>query len=194
MKFDSLRIGFALTGSHCTIPEVWQVLQGLVDEGADIYPIVSESVRNTNTRFGTAESVLNRLQEITGRFPWMTLVEVEPVGPRKILDLVVVAPCTGTTLAKLALGISDTPVTLACKAHLRNNRPLVLAIATNDALGGNAVNLGYLLNKKNVYFVPLRQDNPQEKEHSLVAYLEKLPETIEAALKGRQLQPILSKE
>lgn len=191
MKFDSLKIGFALTGSHCTIPDVWSVLRSLVDDGADIYPIVSESVRNTSTRFGTAESVLNRLQENTGRFPWMSLVEVEPIGPKKLLDILVVAPCTGTTLAKLALGISDSVVTLACKAHLRNNRPIVLAVATNDALAGNATNIGILLNKKNIYFVPFRQDNPELKEYSLVARLEMLPATIEAALRGKQLQPLL---
>lgn len=191
MKFEALKVGFALTGSHCTIPEVWDVLKSLVDEGAEVYPIVSESVRSTNTRFGTAESVLNKLQEVTGRFPWMTLVEVEPIGPKRLLDVMVVAPCTGTTLAKLTMGISDTTVTLACKAHLRNNRPVILAVSTNDALSGNAPNIGALLCKKNVYFVPFHQDNPETKETSLVACLERLPDTILAALKGKQIQPLL---
>jgi dipicolinate synthase subunit B len=192
MHEKPLRIGFALTGSHCTIPQIWEPLKNLVDEGHEVFPIVSESVRATNTRFGTAESTLNRLQDITGRFPWMSIVEVEPIGPKRLLDVMIVAPCTGTTLAKLTLGISDTVVTLACKAHMRNNRPVILAIATNDALGGNAANIGHLLARKNIFFVPYRQDNPKDKPNSMVARLELLTLTIqEAMMEGRQTQPVV---
>ena len=191
MHEKPLRIGFALTGSHCTIPQIWEPLKKLVDEGHEIFPIVSESVRGTNTRFGTAESTLNRLQEITGRFPWMSIVEVEPIGPKSLLDVMIVAPCTGTTLAKLTFGISDTAVTLACKAHLRNNRPVILSIATNDALGGNAANIGHLLARKNIFFVPYRQDNPKDKPNSMVARLDLLTLTLQEAVEGRQTQPVI---
>ncbi|HEX2952645.1 MAG TPA: dipicolinate synthase subunit B [Bacillota bacterium] len=188
---EKLRIGFGLTGSHCTIPDIWNALQALVDEGADIFPIVSESVRSTDTRFGSSESILGRLKTIAGREPWTKQVEVEPIGPKKLLDVMVVAPCTGTTMAKLALGISDTVVTLACKAQMRNNRPVVLGISTNDGLGANSINLGYLMTRKNLYFVPFCQDNPENKEQSLVSLMDLIPDTISAALSGKQLQPIL---
>jgi len=180
-----------VTGSHCTIPEIWDALERLVAEGAEVFPIISSSVRTTDTRFGKAAEIIDRLQAITGRFPWTSLVEVEPIGPRRLLDIMVVAPCTGTTLAKLAVGISDTPVTLACKAQLRNKRPVVLALATNDALGANFTNIALLSARKNLYFVPYRQDNPVDKEYSMIAKMELLPETIAAALQGNQLQPVL---
>jgi dipicolinate synthase subunit B len=189
---EKLRIGFGLTGSHCTIPEIWEALQALVDEGADVFPIISESVRSTDTRFGSSESIIERLRTITGRNPWTKQVEVEPIGPKKLLDVMVVAPCTGTTMAKLALGISDTVVTLACKAQMRNNRPVILGISTNDALGANATNLGYLLTRKNLFFVPFRQDNPESKEQSLIARMDLIPVVVKAALQGKQIQPILA--
>lgn len=188
---EQLRIGFGLTGSHCTIPEIWESLKLLADQGADIYPIVSESVHSTDTRFGKAETIMERLKTITGREPWTKQVEVEPIGPKGMLDVMVVAPCTGTTLAKLALGISDTSVTLACKAQMRNGRPVVLGISTNDALGANAINLGYLLTRKNVYFVPFYQDQPTAKEQSLISRMELIPETIREALAGKQIQPVV---
>lgn len=191
MQAESLKIGFGVTGSHCTIPEIWDALERLVAEGAEVFPIISSSVRTTDTRFGKAAEIIDRLQAITGRFPRTSLVEVEPIGPRRLLDIMVVAPCTGTTLAKLAVGISDTPVTLACKAQLRNKRPVVLALATNDALGANFTNIALLSARKNLYFVPYRQDNPVDKEYSMIAKMELLPETIAAALQGNQLQPVL---
>ncbi|MCL6590545.1 MAG: dipicolinate synthase subunit B [Firmicutes bacterium] len=189
--FSGLKIGFAFTGSHCTITEVLPYLQLLKDQGGIITPIFSPAVSNTNSRFGKAEDLKRKVMEITGVEPLTTMVEVEPIGPQKLLDLILVAPCTGNTLAKLALGIADTSVTLACKAQLRNNRPVVLAISTNDGLGSNARNLAILLNKKNIYFVPFGQDSPQHKQNSLIAKLALIPETIAAAMEHRQLQPLL---
>lgn len=191
MQANSLKIGFGLTGSHCTIPDIWDALKKIVAEGIEVFPIISQSVCATDTRFGKAAEIINKLQEVTGHFPWTSMVEVEPIGPRQLLDVMVVAPCTGTTLAKLALGISDTPVTLACKAQLRNKRPVVLALATNDALGANFTNIGVLMARKNLYFVPFNQDNPVDKEYSMVSRLDFLPQTINAALQGDQLQPVI---
>ncbi|HEY8464986.1 MAG TPA: dipicolinate synthase subunit B [Bacillota bacterium] len=191
MRFSGIKIGFAMTGSHCTIPTVLPYMQLLVDEGAKVVPILSPAVVNTDTRFGAAADLLQKVVEITGVAPLTTLVEVEPVGPKGLFDLIVVAPCTGNTLAKLALALNDTAVTLACKSQLRNNRPVVLAIATNDALSGNARNLGILLNRKNIYFVPFGQDAPYVKANSLIAKMSLIPETILAALEHRQLQPVL---
>ncbi len=191
MSLQGKKIGFALTGSHCTLERVFPHLERLVAEGAEVTPIVSESVATTETRFGTPEGWLNRLYEITGKRPLRRIAEVEPIGPEKRLDVMVVAPCTGNTLAKLANGITDTPVVMACKAHLRNGRPVVLAIATNDGLGMNAKNLGLLLNARHIYFVPFGQDNPSAKPNSLDSDLGLLVPTIEAALASRQLQPLL---
>lgn len=191
MRFANIKVGFALTGSHCTIDQVLPNIQRLKDEGADITPILSPVVANTDTRFGKAEDLQKKLLDITGNQSLTTLEEVEPIGPKKLFDVIIVAPCTGNTLAKLALGISDTSVALACKAQLRNNRPVVLAISSNDALSTNARNLGILLNKKHVYFVPFGQDAPQSKQTSLVAKMELIPDTILEALSGRQIQPVL---
>jgi len=185
-------VGFALTGSHCTLERIFPQLERLVAEGAAVLPIVSETVATTETRFGSPEQWLNRLLEVTGARPLRRIVEVEPIGPQRLLDVMVVAPCTGNTLAKLAHGISDTPVVMACKAQLRNLRPVVLGISTNDGLSGNARNIGTLLNTRNIYFVPFGQDNPDAKPNSLDSDLELLVPTIEAALAGRQIQPILS--
>lgn len=184
-------IGFALAGSHCTLEQIFRPLRELSGEGADIIPIVSHSVATVATRFGTPEEWRAGLREITGREPLRDIAEVEPLGPRKLLDALVVAPCTGNTMARLANAITDSAVTMAVKSTLRNQRPVVLAISTNDGLGLNAKNWVTLLNTKNIYFVPFGQDNPYEKPNSLVAHLELLLPTLLAAMEGRQLQPLL---
>lgn len=191
MDLAGKRIGLAVTGSHCTLTEVMAQVERLVAAGADVVPILSPSVAHEATRFGSPEGWRDRLWQITGKRPLETTCEVEPIGPGRLLDVVVIAPCTGNTLAKLANGITDSPVLMAAKAHLRNGRPLVIAVSTNDGLGLNAKNLGLLLNAKNVYFVPFGQDAPFEKRNSLVARDALLAETIAAALEGRQLQPVL---
>ena len=191
MRFDGMKIGFALTGSHCTLAEVIQIIDQLKKEGADITPIISYSVDQMDTRYGEAIYWKTKLKEITGKEPLRTIPEVEPIGPQKLFDCVVVAPCTGNTLAKMANGISDTPVLMAAKAHLRNLGCVVLAVATNDGLGTNAKNIGILLSTKNIYLVPFGQDSPINKTNSLVAHMNKIPDTILAALQGKQIQPIL---
>jgi dipicolinate synthase subunit B len=191
MQFDGLKIGFAITGSHCTIHEVLKIMKFLVDEGADVTPIISYSVESMDTRFGKAEDWKNQFREITLNEPIQSIPNAEPIGPNKMFDCVVIAPCTGNTLAKLANGIIDTPVLMAAKSHLRNQRPLVLAISTNDGLGLNARNLGTILITKNIYLVPFGQDNPQVKANSLVAHMHKVPETILMACAGKQIQPVL---
>lgn len=188
---EGRRVGFALCASHHNLDTVLGWVERLVAEGADVYPIVSHSVATVATRHGTPAQWLGRLEAITGRTPWKTIPEVEPIGPKRLLDVLVIAPCTGTTLAKLASGFSDSAVLMAAKAQLRNQRPVVLAISTNDGLGLNAPNLAALLNAKNVYFVPFGQDNPDEKPNSLTSRFDLLPRTVEAALEGRQLQPLL---
>lgn len=186
-----LRVGFAITGSHCTLQEIMAEVKTLVASGTDVFPIFSQAVDTMDTRFGTAQQWKEQLQEITGRRPITTIVDAEPVGPQKLFDVLVVAPCTGNTIAKFANAITDTPVLMACKAHLRNMRPVVLAISTNDGLGLNARNIGTLLVTKNVYLVPFGQDNPQSKANSIVAHMHLISDTILAALDGRQLQPVL---
>lgn len=186
-----LKIGFALTGSFCTIDNVLPQMEKLVGMGADIVPISSYAMDRTDTRFGLARDFKNRIVEITGKDPITTIQGAEPIGPQALLDVLVVAPCTGNTLAKLANAITDTPVLMACKAQLRNERPLVLAIATNDGLSANAQNIGRLLGRRNIYFVPFGQDDHVKKCNSLVASNELIPETIEMALQGRQIQPLL---
>ncbi|HBD63287.1 MAG TPA: dipicolinate synthase subunit B [Clostridiales bacterium] len=191
MSVEGLKIGFALTGSFCNYSNVFPVIEDLASKGADIYPIMSHSADTFDTRFGTAEEWKNKLKEITGKELIKTIVEAEPVGPKLKLDVIVVAPCTGNTAAKLANAITDTTVTMACKAHLRNQKPLVLAIATNDGLGVNAKNIGLLLNTKNIYFVPFGQDDSVNKPNSLIAKFDKIEETIELAILGKQIQPLL---
>ncbi|MGQ9824412.1 MAG: dipicolinate synthase subunit B [Desulfotomaculales bacterium] len=191
MRLKGIRVGFALTGSHCTIPEVLPQLQKLVEEGAEVYPIVSQAVDETDTKYGSARQTKEMVKAITGRAAINTITGAEPVGPGKMFDVLVVAPCTGNTLAKLANGITDTPVLMAAKAHLRNQRPVVLAVSTNDGLGMNAKNIGLLLNAKNIYMVPFGQDNPQEKPNSLKAKMDLLLDTVVLALQGRQYQPVL---
>lgn len=191
MKIEGLKIGFALTGSSCNFSAIFPIIEELANKGGDIYPIISHAVDTFDTRFGTAEEWKEKLKEITGKELITTIIEAEPVGPKLNLDVLVVAPCTGNTAAKLANAVTDTSVTMACKAHLRNQRPLVIAIATNDGLGANAKNIGLLLNTKNIYFVPFGQDDALNKPNSLIAKFDKIEETIEKALEGKQVQPLL---
>ena len=185
------RIGFAVCGSFCTHSAALTALEKLCAEYETVIPIVSDICAVTDTRFGTAKVLLEKLEQMTGNAVISGITAAEPVGPKKLLDLLVVAPCTGNTLGKLANGISDTTVTMAVKAHLRNDRPVVLSVATNDGLSGSAANIGALLGRKNYYFVPFGQDDATEKPCSLISDLSKLNETVCAALNGKQLQPIL---
>ena len=187
----SERVGFAFCGSFCTHQKVLRAYIRLTQEYETVVPIVSEITAATDTRFGEAEAFLQAVTRAAGRPPIRSIPEAEPVGPKKMLDILVIAPCTGNTLAKLAGGITDSTVTLAAKAHLRNGRPVLLAIASNDALAANAENLGKLLVRRNYYFVPFGQDDPAGKPCSLVADMEKIPEAVAAALQGKQLQPLL---
>lgn len=185
------RVGFALCGSFCTHAKVLRELEGICGEYEVVVPVVSEICQVTDTRFGTAKSFMKRVEELTGRRAIRSVVEAEPIGPKKLLDVLVIAPCTGNTLGKLAAGITDTAVTMAAKAHLRNNCPVVVAVASNDGLSGAARNLGELLVRKNYFFVPFGQDDPENKPCSLVADFSRIGETVEAALEGRQVQPLL---
>lgn len=184
------RLGLAICGSYCTFDKIMPIA-GSLAETYELTAIMSENAAETDTRFGCAETVKARLSEITGKDIICTIAGAEPIGPQKLFDVIAVAPCTGNTLAKLACGIADSAVTMACKAHLRNGRPVVIAVSTNDALGANARNIGELMNRKNVYFVPFRQDDPVGKPTSMIADLSLLSETIEAALSGEQLQPVI---
>lgn len=192
MLLSGLKIGFGMCGSFCTFEKAFQAAETLSRTGADIIPIMSFNASNISTRFGTAEQNRTKIKDICGHDIIDSIEAAEPIGPKKLLDILVVAPCTANTLAKLALGITDTPVTMAVKSHLRNSKPVVIAISTNDALAGCAKNIGMLQNYKNYYFVPYSQDNFQSKPNSSVADFSKIPETIEAAIEGRQLQPILA--
>ncbi|MCK8816462.1 dipicolinate synthase subunit B [Natroniella sulfidigena] len=191
MDVAGKKIGFALTGSHCTLEQVLPEMKRLVDLGAEVQPILSEAVQTYKTRFGTPQKWREEVTKITGNKPWTSISEVEPIGPRELLDILIVAPCTGNTIAKIVNGITDTTVVMAVKAHLRNSRATVLAVATNDALGNNAANIGKALNIPNLYLVPLGQDNPTEKPNSLVARMDLVVETTQYALEGKQLQPVI---
>ncbi len=191
MDYKDMKIGFALTGSFCTFTRILDVMRGLNDAGADIYPIFSKNVSEMDNRFWKSREFIAKVQEITGRQGIFTIQEAEPIGPKGYLDVLVIAPCTGNTMAKLAAGITDTPVLMAAKAHLRNEKPLIIAVSTNDALGMNLKNIGLLMNTKNIYFVPFGQDDYIKKPLSLVAHMEEIPATIEAALKRKQLQPVV---
>lgn len=191
MRLKGVKVGFALTGSHCCLDQVMPQVRRVVDEGAEVFPIISGSVDSTDTKYGTSEKWKNILKEMAGREAINTIVGAEPIGPQKLLDVVLVAPCSGNTLAKLANGITDTAVLMAVKAQLRNQRPVVLAVSTNDGLSMNAKNIGLLLNVKNIYMVPFGQDNPAGKPNSLMAKWDLITDTIVEALKGRQYQPIL---
>ena len=187
---DKIRLGFAMCGSFCTFKLVLEELERLAKD-YDITPIMSQGAAFTDTRFGKAEDFRRRVAEICGREPIITIADAEPIGPRALLDVLVIEPCTGNTLGKLANGITDTPVTMAAKAHLRNGRPLVLAVSTNDALCASARNIGTLMNAKNIFFVPVRQDSPRGKPASLVADFSETAAAIKSALEGRQTQPLL---
>lgn len=185
-----MKIGYCFTGSFCTFGRSLDVLRGLVADGHDVVPIMSENAYYTDTRFQSAESFSGRVEELCSKKIIHTVPDAEPLGPRIHLDLLIVAPCTGNTLAKVAAGITDTAATMAIKAHLRTDRPTLIALASNDAMSRNLKNVGDMLGRKSVYFVPMLQDDPINKPHSLVAELEMIPRAIEAAMRGEQLRPI----
>ncbi|MBQ8392198.1 MAG: dipicolinate synthase subunit B [Clostridia bacterium] len=183
-------IGYAFCGSFCTHKKSLEIMEGLLDKGYDILPIMSENVYSTDTRFGKARELIDRVEALTGRAVVHTIVDAEPLGPKIALDAMVIAPCTGNTLAKIARGITDTSVTMATKAHLRSDRPTVIALCSNDALSANLQNISILLERKSVYFTPLIQDDPSAKPHSLVSDFSLLNKTLEYALEHRQLRPL----
>ena len=186
-------IGYALCGSFCTLSRSVEVLTHLKEKGYDVLPIMSEITATTDTRFGKAADFIARVESICGRPIIRTIPEAEPLGPARPLEALVICPCTGNTLAKLANGITDTPVCMAAKAHLRSDRPLLITLASNDALSANLRNIGTLLSRKSVYFTPMVQDDPVSKPHSLVADFGMVPAALEAALEGRQLRPLFLK-
>ena len=183
-------IGFAICGSYCTHKYALEQMKMLVDKGYDLLPIVSENVHSTDTRFGSAKALEDRILELCGKQVIHTIVDAEPIGPQMTLEAMIICPCTGNTLAKMASGITDTAVTMAAKAHLRGNRPLVIALASNDALSANLKNIATMLSRKCVYFVPLSQDDPEKKPHSLVADFSLTLPTLEQAMSGKQYQKI----
>ena len=185
-----MNIGFAMCGSLCTFSAVFPIIEKLAKEHT-IYPILSDAAGTIDSRFGLAQSHIQNITEICGRPPFRTIAEVEPIGPKKFLDALIIAPCTGNTLAKLAHSIADSPVTMATKSHLRNGRPVLIAISTNDALAGAAENIGKLLARKHYYFVPFGQDDPEKKPTSIVADFSKIPQALALSLEGKQMQPIL---
>ena len=191
MSLEGKRIGFVITGSFCTFEKAFSAAERLVDLGAELTPVMSYNAASVSSRFGTAGINRSRIEDICGRQAILTIEDAEPIGPKRLFDIIAVVPCTSNTLAKLALGITDTPATMAVKSHIRNSRPVVIAISTNDALAAAAKNIGALQNYKNYYFVPYRQDNFAAKPNSAVAELSLLPETLELALEGRQLEPVL---
>ena len=184
------KIGYCITASHCTFARSLEVLRRIVAEGYDVVPIMSENAYYRDTRFFIAEEFSREVESLTGRTVIHTVQDAEPLGPRSPLDLLVVAPCTGNTLAKVARGITDTAATMAIKAHLRSDRPTLLAIASNDALSANLANIAAVLQRPSVYLVPMKQDDPVGKPHSLVAELERIPECIAAASRGEQVRPL----
>lgn len=191
-KLSGLRVGVAVCGSFCTFAKVFRQLEELAAIGCELTPIMSYNACTLDTRFGEAAAHIEQLKAITGRDVIRTITDAEPIGPKKLFDVLLVAPCTGNTLAKLALGITDTPVCMAVKSHLRNERPVVIAVSTNDALSGAAKNIGTLRNYKNFYFVPTYQDDSAAKPYSMLADFTKIPQTIEAAISGRQIQPLIN--
>lgn len=191
MNLKEKNIGVAFTGSFCTYEKVFTELEKLVGEGALVQTIFSDASSSIDSRFGKAEDFIRKAEEITGIKPMLTISQAEPIGPKSLLDILVLFPCTGNSLAKLANGITDTPALMAAKAHLRNNKPLLVSVSTNDALGMNMKNIGLLINAKNIYFIPFGQDNPEKKPNSMIAHTELLLPSIEAALEGRQYQPVI---
>jgi dipicolinate synthase subunit B len=191
MSLQGKRIGFGITGSHCTYDEVFPEIEKLVNEGAEVIPIVTSTVKQTETRFGRGVDWIERIEKVTGHHVVDTVVKAEPLGPKLPLDCMVIAPLTGNSMSKLANALTDSPVLMAAKATMRNHRPVVVAISTNDALGLNGVNLMKLMAAKDLYFVPYGQDDPFKKPNSMVARMSMIRETILAALKGEQLQPVI---
>lgn len=191
MKLKGLHVGLAITGSFCTFDKIETAVKVLTELGAEVYPIFSTNVQFTDSRFGDTGEYMNRIASMTGHKPILRLEDAEPIGPKSYLDILLIAPCTGNTLAKLANGITDSPVLMAAKAHLRNSKPLVISISTNDAMGINFKNVGELFNVKNIYFVPFGQDDPVKKPTSMIAHTELIPETLELALEGKQIQPVI---
>lgn len=187
-----MNIGFAMCGSFCTFHEVFPIMQEL-KKAHNVIPIFSFAAAETDSRFGSAQAHLALAAEICDSPPLRSIAAAEPIGPKKLLDVLVIAPCTGNTLAKLSHGIADTPVTMAAKSHLRNGRPVVIALSTNDALGAAAENIGRLMARKHYYFVPYRQDDPQGKPTSMIADFGKIPAAVEKAVQGQQIQPVLIK-
>jgi len=185
-----MNIGFALCGSFCTYSKIFPIMEALANEHT-VIPIFSDNAYCTDSRFGTAEEHIHRTESICGHTVLHTISEVEPIGPKKLLDILVIAPCTGNTLAKLAHSIADTPVTMAAKSHLRNGGPVLVGVSTNDGLAGAAENIGKLLSRKNYYFVPFGQDDPIGKPTSIVADYTQISQAIDAAMRGNQIQPML---
>lgn len=191
MELKGKKIGVAFTGSFCTYKNVFPEIEKLVEEGAWVQPVFSDAAQSIDSRFGKAEDFVKEAERITGNTSMRTISQAEPIGPGSLLDLLIIFPCTGNTLAKLANGITDTPVLMAAKAHLRNDKPLLLSISTNDALGMNMKNIGLLLNAKNIYFVPFGQDNAVKKPNSMIARTKLLLPAAEAALEKKQYQPVI---
>lgn len=191
MSLNGVRIGLALTGSFCTFEKVYKEVEKLMNTGAKVTPIFSYNAASIDSRFGKAEDWVMKFEALTDSKSIMTIPEAEPIGPKNMFDILLLAPCTGNTIAKLANAVTDTPVLMAVKSHIRNQRPVVVAISTNDGLGMNAKNLGILLNSKHYFFIPFGQDNPVDKKNSLIAKLEYTIPTIEEALEGKQLQPMI---
>ena len=191
MKLKGKKVGVALTGSFCTYEKVFVQLRKLKEEGAEIVTIFSNASQTIDSRFGSPEDFMKEAEEITGSRPLLTISQAEPIGPKSLLDLLIILPCTGNTAAKLANGITDSPALMAAKAHLRNEKPLLISISTNDALGMNMKNIGILLNVKHIFFVPFGQDAPEKKPNSMIAKTEMLIPAAEAALEERQYQPVI---
>ena len=188
---ERISVGFALTGSYCTFSKVIPEIKNVVDAGFDVVPIISENAGNTDTRFGNCKKIIEDIENITGKKIIMSVKDAEPIGPKNLLDALVIAPCTGNTLGKLASGITDTSVTMAAKAILRNEKPVVIAVSTNDGLAGSAQNIGKLLNSKNIYFVPFGQDDCKNKPRSTVAFMNMIVPSLKEALTLKQIQPII---
>ena len=191
MKLEGKKVGFVMTGSFCTFKLTIPHMKKIIKNGASVVPIMSFNAYNLNTKFGKAKDFIDEIEDITGEKIIHSITDAEPIGPKKMTDIMIIAPCTGNTIAKLVSGITDTPATMAAKSHLRNNNALVIAVSTNDALSGNASNIGTLLNRNNYFFVPFRQDNPITKPRSLVFDPEYIVKTLEHALDKEQIQPIL---
>ena len=186
-----ISLGYVMCGSFCTLRRATDQLKKLCELGADVTPIMSPIVYSTDTRFGKAADYITEIEKACQKPIIHTVKDAEPIGPRNLFDLIIAAPCTGNTLSKLAFGITDTSATMALKAHIRNQKPVLLAVATNDALGATAKNIGLLLNTKNIFFVPFSQDDPVKKPTSMIADMERIPEAALAALSGKQFEPVI---